>query len=41
MSASGGKVLKCDCEHAFQDKTYGKNNRGMIGDEMIGNCFLP
>jgi len=24
---SGTKIMKCRCEHAFQDKTYGKENR--------------
>jgi len=22
-----GKIIKCDCEHEFQDKNYGKGKR--------------
>lgn len=25
--SSGVKILKCTCNHPFQDETYGKSNR--------------
>lgn len=37
---SGTKILKCYCQHEYQDEKYGKNNRVHTVGEKFNKCTV-